>query len=192
MNKKLTYELTIAEKLEQVSIPDLSDIIWSRIEKELDADPGDIDPEGPSSPAGPGPGIIWGGLGLLVLAGLFYYFINRPGQPDAIIPTSQPTETPEFSAPASETNRPREQIQPPSRAPVSNTTNTPIFGDTATGKVVIQEDNNVIDLDTVTTTTNTPPPPALVIDTSAPKKKRGVQGISPDDYKIVPKKDSSE
>lgn len=192
MNKKLTYELTIAEKLEQVPIPDLSDIIWSRIEKELDADPGDIDPEGPSSPAGPAPGIIWGGLGLLVLAGLFYYFISRTGQPDEIIPTSQPAETPEFSAPASETNRSREQTQPPSRAPVTNTRNARTFGDTTTGNVVIPEDNRVNDLDTATTIINTPPPPALVVDTSAPKKKRGVQGISPDDYKIVPKKDSSE
>ncbi|HEY1113515.1 MAG TPA: hypothetical protein VGE66_08130, partial [Chitinophagaceae bacterium] len=38
MNQKTPYELQIADKLQQLPLPDLQDAIWARIERTLDID----------------------------------------------------------------------------------------------------------------------------------------------------------
>ncbi len=80
MNQKAAYEITIAEKLEQLSVPDMVDAIWARIETQLDLDmPTDDGPANPpdNPPSGSG---LWNRAGLvLFIAALvsILYFTNK-------------------------------------------------------------------------------------------------------------------
>lgn len=197
MNQKTTYEITITEKLEQLSAPQLVDSIWARIEAQLDLELPTDDglPNPPASPlTGPGK---WIGGGILALLLFFFFYQNRQQTP---VPINEPsTETPTIN------NGTWQPKQPPGNSntgvPVTNRNN----GD---------PDNPVTIIPDSTTTTVTPNllpqpdssagtplllnvpkqqvPPAKTNVPDSTKKRRGVQGITDDDYRIVPKKDSSE
>src|SRR5215203_5122305 len=108
MHQKAGYEITITEKLEQLSVPDMVDAIWARIETQLDIDmPPD---EGPSEPpATPRSG---GWIGTIFIAAIvaIIYFTNVKNNNDnnnlPVIPATPAI----ISAPGSENDKP-----PPSR-----------------------------------------------------------------------------
>lgn len=198
MNQKTTYEITITEKLGQVTVPDMSEMIWSRIEAELDLDPGDIDGGDTPSPATPPAGIIFGGVGLLFIASLFLYFLNTKNtnkdNTEFVTPTIESgiQTPPTIKPPASNSAESKpalinaEQKQMPTD---SIDYNEQVTATPAIIQPIIDSTSQTADNDAVTLHTNTAPP--VRKDSLPPQKKRGVTGISPGDYKIVPKKDSN-
>ena len=106
MDQKAAYEKIITGKLEHIVIPDMSDMIWARIEKELDTDPGDGNDGGgnSSSPVAPSPakGIILGGTAIVLLISFLVNFSNNKNQ--EII---KPAETLQVEAPVKEPNQPQ-------------------------------------------------------------------------------------
>ncbi len=199
MNERATYELTIAEKLEQLKAPQLVDSIWARIEAQLDLDmPTDDGPSNPPAPPTAGPG-KWIGAGILGLILLFfaYQFINNKQQP---APAKQPViETPASNSTTEQTAQP-----PPNNTAVP--VQQPVRNKAANGDVINKPDssNNILPQplvlpaqDNVAGNDEVLPaaplnnvPPVAAPDT-IPKKTRGVKGINNDDYRIVPKKDSN-
>ena len=189
MNEKTTYEITIARKLEELPVPDLSELIWSRIEKELDSDPGDTPGDNNPAPSSPLGGIIMGGLGVvLVIAFLINFFTTKKEN------TFSPTDTIETQQPATIQEPGAQELENPVpfNGPPQNTPVVPV------DKIPVQDTPAIVP--TITDPTALDPGPIVVdiekspapaaVDSAGKKKARGVTGISPDDYKIVPKKDS--
>lgn len=91
MNQPLPYEIAIAEKLEQLSVPDMVDAIWARIEKQLDAElPEDDGPGEP--PASPGSGPGWSFLGGSLFTGIIVWVLLNFYHP-APLPEPAPVST---------------------------------------------------------------------------------------------------
>jgi hypothetical protein len=204
MNQKTTYEQLITEKLEGMPVPDMADAIWARIEHQLDIDmPTDdsgTDPE-PKSPSGSG----WiGGAGLFVfVAALVTIFLinknkNKSNASNPYVPVIQRTDSmqrnPVFQT-ASDSNIISE------KRPQVVTQDVPIKSAPAVGEHMINKDTSVAFPQGLTphfnsdtqqqVVTNVPPP--VRQDSTKPKKSRGVQGITDNDYRIVPvAKDSTK
>lgn len=209
MNQKTPYELIIAEKLQNIPIPDMADQIWSRVKLQLDvdmpADDGGDPPGGEQTP--PGPGFYLGGFRLLILAAILVFLNTKPipstsdpAQPvvaPALAPKqeSQPV-TPVSRGPAGDNTQPNAVIQDREDIPLT-TGNIDSAGlaDRSTPNDEIQDsvvtdavpgNNSVLQ--------NEPPSRDVVPDSSLlpPKKKRGVPGITESDYRIVPKKNEQQ
>lgn len=189
MNQKTTYEFTISRKLEEVPVPDLSELIWSRIEKELDNDPGDTPGGNNPSPPSPAGRIIIGGLGLvMIIAFLINYFNSKKENtitPAEYMRTQEPAIIQEPNSPVKENVTPF--ISPSQKAPGRSNEPTPVR-DTVTNEPVII-DSPALSVDTASVY-DIPKAAPAVNDSTGKKKPRGVQGISEGDYRIVPKKDS--
>jgi hypothetical protein len=204
MNQKAKYELTITEKLEQLTAPDMVDAIWARIELQLDIDlPTDDGPINP--PAAPTSGLRkWINRGFIIAAVaivLIYFFNNRK---QTITSNDQPTITAPVTTPNNNDNPVR------NNSPGTNNSNAPQNNSSAptTSSTVLPVDSNAtlpgtfpvqLAPDSNTVQTNAPPvvnPPLVTPQKNTPpdstKKGRGVKGITDSDYKIVPKKDSSK
>src|SRR5688572_17584023 len=79
MNQKAAYEMTITEKLEQLTVPDKVDAIWARIETQLDIDmPTDEGASDPSLNPSSGNG-LWNLAIIVFIAALIaiIYFTNK-------------------------------------------------------------------------------------------------------------------
>ena len=192
MDQAGKYEQLIGDKLEQIPLPDLMEAIWTRIETELDTDL----PDGDQNDPGAGPlGGIFGGKFILFICALimtFFFYQNNKKQPIESAPVLPQIET---TSPV---------IKPPDDpVPIKSSTNRSVLPkdsttDTATSitPVLTQQDQPApVGLDD-SVRSNPPPlvvvPPAIIDkDTTGKKKPRGVKGLGNDDYKIVPKKDSS-
>lgn len=204
MNQKATYELTITEKLEQLTAPDMVDAIWARIEAQLDidlpTDDGSTNP--PAAPtSGPRKWINRGFIIAAVAIVLIYLFNNRQ---QTISSNDQPTITAPVTTPNNKDNPVRNNSPGTSNvvAPQNNTsapTNSsavlPVDSNAiapVTGPVQLPPDSNAVQTN-VSTVFN---PPLVTPQKNTPpdstKKSRGVKGITDSDYKIVPKKDSSK
>lgn len=203
MNQKATYELTITEKLEQLTAPDMVDAIWARIEAQLDMDlPTD---EGPTNPPAPksGPG-KWLNRGFIIaaVAIVFIYFFNNRKQ--TTTSKDQPTITAPVTTPNNNDNPVRinspgtnNAIAPQNNnaTPTNSSTVLPVDSNAiapVTGPIQLPPDSSAVQ-------TNAAPvfnPPLVNPQKNTPpdstKKGRGVKGITDSDYKIVPKKDSSK
>ena len=199
MNQKTTYEIIIAEKLEQVSIPDLSEMIWSRIETELDLDPGDIDGGDSPTPGVPPTRIILGGVVLVFIAALTYYFFNtKKTNGDNTIkipPTEQSSKpTPLTIKPPGSQTVPVQFSVGQKQTPNDSINNNSIIDQLTAAPIVIPPANDSTGQtgkgDPVSVVVSQLPP--VTKDSTPLRKNRGVSGISPGDYKIVPKKDSSK
>lgn len=190
MNNQMTYEITIKKKLENIPVPDLSEMIWARIENELDADTGDGTDNNPPSPSSPAGGIMLGGTALLFIIALMIYFLNnKPNYIPQIdkVQTTLPVQNNQPNLPPANvnvqstitsTNKKQENVagtQKPLEIPV-------------TSQTTINDSMPVTD---IVRGNEIPLPLPKTMDTIPPKKTRGVSGITNDDYKIVPKKDSS-
>jgi hypothetical protein len=204
MNQKATYELTITEKLEQLTAPDMVEAIWARIELQLDIDlPTDDGPADPPAAPTSGPR-KWINRGFIIaaVAIVFIYFFNNRKQ--TITSNDQPTITAPVKTPNNNDNPVR------NNSPGTNNANTPQNNSSApaTSSTVLSVDSNAtvpvkfpvqLAPDSNTVQTNAPPVINLPLVTpqkntppDSTKKGRGVKGITDSDYKIVPKKDSSK
>ncbi|HSC52041.1 MAG TPA: hypothetical protein VLC98_00355 [Phnomibacter sp.] len=204
MNQPTTYEITIAQKLEHITVPDMRDMIWDRIEAALDADDG-TDPGdngGVPTPSVPPAGIITGGVLLLIIAG-WWFFSNQtspPQQPP--FPLQQQTE--KTTAPPLPTvspgTRPIDPALPAQQLPAAAPATT-------VPQQAIADSSNSIAATPLNKTFNDTapaiaPPPVVNLqpvvqkdvkkDSVPPVKRRGVQGLTPNDYRVVPKKDSGQ
>jgi len=202
MNQKALYELTITEKLEQLTAPDMVDAIWARIETQLDTDlPTDDGPANPPAApkTGPSKWIRRGFIVAVVAIVLIFSFNNRKQK---FISTSQPTLNTPVTKPTNTDNTVR------NNSPGTNNAITPQRNTSALANPspVLPVDSNATapvtlplqpEPDSSKLNTNPQPvltPPLVVPQKNPPsdstKKSRGVKGISDNDYKIVPKKDS--
>ena len=191
MNKQMTYEITIKKKLENIPVPDLSELIWARIENELDTDPGDSSDNNPPSPSSPKGGIILGGTALLFIMALTFYFLTK--KPNDI-PQIDKVQT---TLPVQNNNQPNSpgtnaNVQPNTRP---NNINQENIADTSTQVEIPFTSQSIVNDSIVKTEiaqgNEIPLTLPKTMDTIPPKKTRGVTNISNDDYKIVPKNDSS-
>lgn len=203
MNQKATYELTITEKLEQLTAPDMVDAIWARIEAQLDIDlPTDDGPSNPTPAPTTGPG-KWLNRGFMLAAVavvLIYFFNNRK---QTTTSNDQPTISTPVTTPNNNDN-PVRNNSPGTTNTIAPVTNTTVPANSSTGLPVDSNSIAPVTLpvqqpDSNKVTTNAAPvftPPVVSPPkTNAPdstKKGRGVKGITDADYKIVPKKDSSK
>jgi hypothetical protein len=198
MNQKTTYELTITGKLQQLPLPDREDAIWARIKTQLDRDMPTDDDGGNTPDAPSGGGWFWGAGIFLVVAALITAFLltNKPTpnvQP-APLKTIQ-TNTP--SATVEKNSEPPPQTLPfnsSSSPPVPTIGRSPLATDPITapltGAVSAQPTVSLPMPDSVRQTTFMAPPPVALDTTATKKKARGVTGITDNDYRIVPQKDS--
>ena len=199
MDERLPYEQLIAEKLNSHPVPDMQDQIWARIKAQLDMDmPTDEGDSGGNSPQQPsGPGIMGWGLSIVIIAIItaFFIFKNKQQTKDTTDPvttneqTIQPAEQAEGppgsiirSREKATTVKPEPIIAVPHTAQDSSTVAQPNLSTAAPGiqdSVVLPRSEPVL--------TFTPPK----TDTAQPPKKRkGVSGLTDDDYRIIPKKDN--
>jgi len=193
MDQAGKYELLIGEKLEQIPLPDLVESIWARIETELDTDLPDGNDQGPD--AGPIGGPFWR-RGLFVLFGAlvmtFFFYPNNKNQnieSNIVLPATE-TITPENNLPD----------KPPPNQPRANRTAQPkqrVVDSTASPDPVLPQQVNLTPskLDD-SLKANVPslvvnPPPPVIKDSAGKKKSRGVKGLNDDDYRIVPKRDTT-
>ena len=199
MDQRLKYEETISSKLQALPLPDMADAIWSRIETQLDIDmPTDDGPSGNNGPQSPSPRIIIGGSAfIIIVAFISIFFLSKNKNQN-----QQQQQIPDSNSPAVST----EQIVKP---PGEKTTNT----ETILNQAKQQDDalpvvfNNLSDSSVVNPITASidsnkvlpnilvqnplPDLPKTIDSVQQGKKKRGVSGITDNDYRIVPKKDSS-
>ena len=196
MNEYTQYDLIMAEKLQTLPVPDLADAIWVRIERQLDIDmpaTGDGD-DPPAPPAGSG----WmGGVLLSAVAGAFvlaFLWMKKedskavpqplpvPAGQEEMLPVPQPAD------PAKQPAGKNAVFRPPGSPMVSPPDSAASQGQPADEQVALpvnrQPGQGPVVSDTVQ--------PQIIQDTvvTRPKPRRGVTGISRDDYRIVPKKDS--
>ncbi|MBB1283739.1 hypothetical protein HRH25_05070 [Flavisolibacter sp. BT320] len=197
MNKKTTYEMTIADKLQLLPLPDMEDAIWARIKTQLDRDLPEDDGGGSNTPKAPSGGWMWrAGLLAFVAAFLTVYLLAKKSETPASPQTIQ--------QPVNTNSTPLAPSTPP---PLLRTTNSqngpPSVPQEGTTVLVPSEANkdSVLSLplaeqllsDTQAGVTALAPPPLLQDSVLKPKpKSRGVKDISDADYRIVPtKKDST-
>jgi hypothetical protein len=199
MDQPLKYEQLIAQKLANLPIPDLEDMIWARVKAQLDidmpADDSDDDDDIPDAPAGPRIG--WG-LPVLILAFVtaFFFFKNKTGtttnskqQPQITTPLPSPpgksTDPPLLRNDANQpdnTNRPAGIMPPAIDTPFADTIMQQDTNDVAVSPGTI-DSSAVIPNPSIKTGS----PPASSDTIPAQKKQRGVRDIKDDDYRIVPK-----
>ncbi len=195
MSNRQQYEQTIAGKLDALPLPDMADAIWARIEAKLDAELPPENGPGRQTPNFPAGGFFIGGLSIILLTVLYLLFKPAPNQqqPQITIPVNNTTTV----QPA----QPQKQNSPPG----NNTIVTAPAGNNAAGvatlPAVLKDSTFTSNLPPALlpdTTTQILKQPLVAVktppkkDTLPPAKKgRGVSGISDDDYRIVPKKDSS-
>jgi len=191
--------MTITEKLELLTVPDMVDAIWARIETQLDIDmPPDEGPADPPStpPAGAG---SWTRVVITIFVAAFVtaiFLTNRKTNTNNNNQLNTPVNTTTISSPDNSNDKPPPAGSPviPSQQQVTQDKNAPLplppnqdslntIGDGA-GRAI--PDSVVVNPVLV------PAPVISSVDTSK-KKSRGVQGIQDADYRITPvKKDSTD
>lgn len=192
MNNPATYELIIAQKLQELPVPDMADAIWARIEQQLDLDL-PTDEGGSPAPSSPINGWIGGSiLGLFLLALILVIYPKKQESPIPSESNTLPTNRIE--------SRPADQNNVVIGQPTGNQTNT---GQSGTAPPIDQPvvttlspDSNLLanpmpapdtpQVSTVNIPRTSPPQ-----DSATPKRTRGVTGISDSDYRIVPGKRDS-
>jgi hypothetical protein len=181
----------------------MADAIWARIERQLDIDlPTNDGGNGPAPSKPSGPGAIGWGLSVLLVALVTTFFLLKK-EPQTTTPSIQP------SAPAIEqtTQPPQNSTGSPLPADNTKTTQNTFARETPpVERAALPPPDSVAQQpvvstapfkgpDSVNTTANAPvqlTAPAAKDSVQTGRKKRGVQGLTNDDYRIVPaQKDSS-
>lgn len=201
MNERATYELIIAEKLEQLRAPEMMDAIWARIETRLDLDMPTDDGGGsnnpPASPVRPGKWLNTGFMIAAVALLLTFYFYNNNK------PTDNPSSAPAINGPQ-QTPPTEEEVNnhspgnstPPDPVRSNNTTTVPLnntTADTVSTLPVVPVNPEKRDTSALVMPAEKNSPilsPPVNNRPDSVKKQRGVKGINENDYRIVPKKDT--
>jgi hypothetical protein len=96
VNKLKSYEQLIAEKIQQVPVPDMANNIWAHIEQALDGGPGNTGEEqtpAPKSPGGgayPGSGLYFYIAGCLLIGIIIFVIMISQRSPK---PSARPVDT---------------------------------------------------------------------------------------------------
>jgi hypothetical protein len=208
VNNTTPYEVLIAQKAEQLAVPDMADGIWANIEQQLD---GDISPDEGNDPSGdatPPKGSARLGKGFYLAATItvavtsFFILTHKEK------PTQQSVPEQKIIQPVQTNTSTQDSNQQTTPAPVDKTIQ-PVL------PKAVQQDSihtiNIPDLALLNTDSLTgiippsvipdtmaakkdDPPPAIDSTTTNPppaKKTKGVKGITDDDYKIIGVKDDS-
>lgn len=206
MNHFTTYEQLVADKLQQLPVPDMADAIWARIEQQLDVEmpvdkSGDLSNGNNSLPGFRFPGNIILYVFLAALISVVFY-LNRSGQYKETL--VQPTSN-TISVPASEGDLPQKLSRPGKQAETNYTDKTDLPVEVKEEKAAIENEpseiaNKTPDIKELEPLKKEEPPPLIemvqkkaghLVQDSVPKKTRGVKGITPNDYRIAPvRKDS--
>jgi hypothetical protein len=196
MNQKTTYELTIAEKLQQLPLPAMEDAIWARIKSQLDLDLPEGDGGGGNTPQAPSGGMWSAGLLAFVAAFLSIYFLTQKQDtataPETINPATKttPAPLPEQKPPPGQLplNNPNLPVSTPPSPTISTLPLTPGIDSIKVAPLALQPP---IDSGAASTAL-VPLPPLQKRDSLPPKPKtRGVKDITDADYRIVPTKRDS-
>jgi hypothetical protein len=207
MNQKTPYELQIADKLQQLPLPDLQDAIWARIERTLDIDMPTNDDDGGGGDDGPGSGggTPWwgsGGMGGFVFSMVFvaalttFVIIKSLNQSTNNGPAQDNNPTNQYILPNSQQDRPppgNTALPANNRAPVRTNTPTPVTGDSVFSDPLVVTPPPVADSVAATTAAVPSPVPGIqqpAADSTPARRRRGVP-VSPNDYRIVPRSDST-
>lgn len=205
MNRKTTYELKITDKLQELPLPDLEDAIWARVERTLDIDMPTDDgggDSGPDTPFGGGGATGVGGFifSLFFVAAVTAFIIYKTAKPSNEGPAPDNTPAFELKAPSNTNEQPPppgSTALPRNNTPARTADPAPTAGDSALGTPLVVTPPPVGADTTAGVNANAvvqQPPvtlPALVDTTGVKKKTRGAV-VNPDDYRIVPKKDSTK
>lgn len=198
MDQRLRYEQTISSKLDALPLPDMADAIWSRIETQLDIDmPSDDGPSGSNGPQSPLPRIIVGGSAFVIIIAFISIFLlpknknqNQQQLPNAISPGLSIEQT--IKPPGEQ----RKNIESPLNQVKQQDNTLPVVMNNLSDSSLVMP--SIIPPDSNKVTNNAlvqnplPLPPKIIDSVQQGKKKRGVSGISDNDYRIVPRKDSSK
>ncbi len=203
MNTPTSYETIIAEKLEQLPVPDMADSIWASIQLQLDAGlPGEDSNNSPSqNPTkglpGMGKAIYFSIFTAIIIAIILIYKTNK-NNAKKINNLSVPAKT-EIVAPIADSglliNTPTEKniITAPKVTNKKDSIATPfISGKRINSDSLIRLDAPLNNTGYGTVLKNKPQLPAV----DAPPlptviKPKGVKGITNDDYKIQSSKNDS-
>jgi hypothetical protein len=195
MDHKKAYEQTIAAKLETLPLPDMADAIWSRIETRLDADMPADDGGGNESGSPSGGGWL-GSIGLFVFIAAFVPIFLRyknNKKPELLFQpqqTTRPVQAPPLPA---NTNSIKREERTKTETPLSQTHSINDVNIKSADSISNIAMPPILLSDSVQQTTIIPPPTLPTADTiQPPKKRRGVTGITDNDYRIVPVKKDSE
>jgi hypothetical protein len=195
MNQKTTYEQIMTEKLQHLPLPGLEDAIWARVKEQLDADLPDTD-GGTAPPDAPsGGGWLWGAGLFMVVAALVAVILFTKKSNENLIPASVTTQ--QNTLPSATAEKPAPDL-PAATSTKNEQGNVPVLssGDpSAVPNVVVPlldslSTNTAVKLPRADTLPQTAfvLPPTIATDTVPAKKKRGVNGLTDADYRIVPKK----
>jgi hypothetical protein len=194
MDQRLQYEELIAGKLQQLPVPDMQDQIWERIKFQLDLDMPEDDGPGSTPPAPSGPGIMGWGLAVILIAFISIFIISKNKPSD---PATQNNNTPseQVILPVDQTGAPPGTINTTSNSPVQTNTPGQVLQNNSNDSFM--QDNVIVSAPVVLDSVGAKASQDITqiiqpVDTTAvpSKRPRGVQGISANDYRIVPKKDS--
>ena len=194
MDQKAAYEITIAEKLEQLSVPDMVDAIWARIETQLDIDmPPDDGPAPDSNPPAGGSFRGFAGLAVFIAAllGIIYFTTKKkPTNNTGNTIDNSPTI---ITSPGTDIDKP--PPLPGSQTPRSS--NLPGQNALPVPQVEADSSSNTVIDQPVTVPANridsiaVAPPIVITPIESTKKKGSGVKGITDNDYRIVPERKDS-
>lgn len=189
MNKKETYEIIIAEKLEQLPVPALEDAIWNRISAQLDIEMPETPAQDPPTPPN---NVFLNSITLFVLltALATWLFIHNYHTTAPLPATPPPTEIKDSIY----QQEPPPIVTPPAFTPPPVNTPTPKTV-TATPDTIqamplaptvlpVTRDSLPADPPALIVPPAVPPPSA---DTPVKKRPAGVRGMKDEDYKIAPK-----
>lgn len=181
MNKKETYEITIAQKLEQLPVLAMEDAIWNRISSQLDIEM----PEAPQQAPVQQPGNVTLNIAtifVILTAAIAYFIVKKPSN------ITHPVVTP--AAPVQTSPKVKDSIHllPPARTPDKSRKEQPADTTLHLSPVMLHP----VTVDSVMTDTagliiEKPVSTTPVPDTPR-KKPAGVKGLKDEDYRIVPKK----
>ncbi|SDE94688.1 hypothetical protein [Chitinophaga filiformis] len=189
MNTPTPYEKLIAEKLDQVPVPDMADSIWASIEMQLDVDANTPDNTSTPKKATKFKGKGWyGAAGAATIAVALWWFTNHKDPiPEKGTPAPPPPtiEVP-ITIPDSTSEKPveRKPIVPVPRekntAPVIDIPPVVPEFDSTTWQVLppAKPDSQVERYRRAF------PPAVDSVNTRPIKKSRGVKGITEDDYRL--------
>ncbi|HEX6916262.1 MAG TPA: hypothetical protein VF145_13525 [Chitinophagaceae bacterium] len=206
MNQHTPYEITIAEKLGHLQVPDLREAIWKRIEDQLDLEfPADDQPGGPDKPQTPDWISItkrFGTFAVIVAVITTLFIINKkhPSEKN-ISPAQAPASIEQTFLPVDSTSaplpRPVQQSPIRQQQPVTDNQDQTIPGRQDDALFIPSAgaaDDKTPAGDSIPPQLSAPPPVSnnqASRQDSTGKKPRGFKGLKEDDYRISLKKDST-
>lgn len=193
MNQKETYEIIIAQKLEQLPVPAMEDAIWDRISAQLDIEMPQTTP--PDNTPPDNSAFLNTATLFVLLTALSCYLLIEFFHQTHKLATPPPVSTPATIIKDTVWHElpPPTLVQPPPEEKKAIDKNAQLQPDTAQSlqsPALTQPEQDSVAaepqllINTPPVIVPTPPP----VDTAKKPKPKGVRGLTDDDYKIAPKK----